>query len=415
MKTILFAPTTLNLAETSRQIEIAKALDGTFKPEFISYGGNFEHLIEDAGYTTRRLTPRFTPEQIEFLYKMDRLEASGNPFTEAQILERVGNEVQIMEELQPVAVSTGGNLTTLISARAAKVPLVVTMPFAMTRPFYEAGLGTWPDAFDYPITRVLPERFLNWVMTQIMLKGTYLVHDFNKIGKMFNVPPFKLTTDLFEGDYNLVSDIPFVTGVKKLPPKQRYIGPLFAKFDMDVPPDIELMPRDLPIIYFAMGSSGNVEIVKQVLAGFGGKPYRVIAPIKRHLANLNVDIPDNVLVTDLIPAHKVNPIADISVIHGGQGTVQTACLSGTPIVGIPMQPEQEGNLDFLARLGCAIHIRKRRVTANAVLQAVDQLLADDHAKQQALAVQQAYEQWDGVQNAFDFFVEKFGELQTSAN
>lgn len=407
MKTILFAPTTLNLSETSRQIEIAKAVDGTFKPEFISYGGDFEHLIEDAGFSTQRLTPRFTPEQIELLYKMDRLETSKHPFTQDFLVERVENEIRVLEALQPTAVSTGGNLTTLISCRAVGIPLVVTMPFAMSRPFYQAGLGTWPDAFDYAPLRMLPARFLNWLMTQIMLKGKFLVKDFNKVGQKFGVPPIELTTDLFQGDYTLVSDIPFVTGVQKLPSNHRYIGPLFAKFDMDIPPEIQHLPQDLPIIYFAMGSSGNAKIVQQILAGFEGKPYRVIAPIKQLLANSNVTIPDNVLVTDLIPAHKVNPLADISVIHGGQGTVQTACLSGTPIVGVPMQPEQEGNLDFLARLGCAIHIRKRRVSAEAVLQAVDQLLADKHAKQQAKTVQHAYQQWDGVQNAFEFFVEKF--------
>lgn len=144
------------------------------------------------------------------------------------------------------------------------------------------------------------------------------------------------------------------------------------------------------------------------MAGFAGKPYRVIAPIKAHLKDSTVEVPDNVLVTDLIPAHKVNPLADISVIHGGQGTVQTACLSGTPIVGVPMQPEQEGNLDFLERLGCAIHIRKRRISANAILQAIDQMLTDDHFRQRARVVQKEYQKWDGVDNVVQFFQEKFG-------
>ena len=59
-----------------------------------------------------------------------------------------------VKDISPVAVSTGANLTTLISSRACGIPLVITMPFAMTRPFYEAGLGTWPDAFDYKVLRI---------------------------------------------------------------------------------------------------------------------------------------------------------------------------------------------------------------------------------------------------------------------
>jgi hypothetical protein len=46
----------------------------------------------------------------------------------------------------------------------------------------------------------------------------------------------------------------------------------------------------------------------------------------------------NVLVYDWLPAPKVNPLADIAVIHGGQGTVQTACAAGTPSIGIGLQP-----------------------------------------------------------------------------
>ena len=59
MKTIVFAPTTMNLAETSRLIEIAKALSHTFNPVFMSYGGDYEHLIEDAGFFTHKPSYRF--------------------------------------------------------------------------------------------------------------------------------------------------------------------------------------------------------------------------------------------------------------------------------------------------------------------------------------------------------------------
>jgi len=65
-------------------------------------------------------------------------------------------------------------------------------------------------------------------------------------------------------------------------------------------------------------------------------------------------------------------MADLSVIHGGIGTVMTACLSGTPVVGVGMQPEQEVNLECLVRKGIV-------------------------------------EQWDGPANAAKFMLETFGE------
>ncbi len=81
---------------------------------------------------------------------------------------------------------------------------------------------------------------------------------------------------------------------------------------------------------------------------------------KKLLNGMPVDIPDNVLVTDWLPAHKVNPMADLSVIHGGLGTVMTACLSGTPIVGVGMHFEQEANLECVVRKGFGVRLRKRR-------------------------------------------------------
>jgi hypothetical protein len=54
-KTLLFAPAAFDLAETTRMIETAKGIgrqplaSQTFEIQFISNGGNLEHLIEEAG------------------------------------------------------------------------------------------------------------------------------------------------------------------------------------------------------------------------------------------------------------------------------------------------------------------------------------------------------------------------------
>ena len=157
-----------------------------------------------------------------------------------------------------------------------------------------------------------------------------------------------------------------------------------------------------------MGSSGKPALVAQIVEGFRGKPYRVIAPVKSHLEGLGADIPENVVVTGFLPAHKVNPMADISVIHGGQNTVMNACLSGTPIVGIGMHPEQQANLDACVRKGFAIRLNKRRATASDVLAAIDALLHDEKAKVAVETFRKQLEKWDGPENAARFLEEQFG-------
>ena len=123
--------------------------------------------------------------------------------------------------------------------------------------------------------------------------------------------------------------------------------------------------------------------------------------------HFNVRIPKNVLVTDWLPAHLVNPLAAVSVIHGGQGTVYNALASGTPVVGVGMQPEQEGNLECLVRHGVGIRIKKKRVTAQAVLEAVDKMLANPEAKRKAVALQNLVNRMDGPKGSAQFIVDRF--------
>jgi glucuronosyltransferase len=102
-------------------------------------------------------------------------------------------------------------------------------------------------------------------------------------------------------------------------------------------------------------------------------------------------------------------MADISVIHGGQNTVMNACLSGTPIVGVGMHPEQQANLDACVRKGFAIRLNKKRVTASAVLEAIDKLLHDIKAKEEVEKFRKELLKWNGPSNAAKFLYETFGE------
>jgi UDP:flavonoid glycosyltransferase YjiC (YdhE family) len=175
-----------------------------------------------------------------------------------------------------------------------------------------------------------------------------------------------------------------------------------------VPQEILNLPKDKPLIYCAMGSSANRAVLRTVLESFDGAPYTVISPMKAHFEKEKLRAPSNVHLFDWLPADKVNPLADVAVIHGGQGTVQTACASGTPFVGIGLQPEQEANIDMIARQGCAIRLGKRNFTRQQLLQSIESLLKDEHARKRAKEIQSLSQAWDGTKNAAKFLIETFG-------
>ncbi|HSV85925.1 MAG TPA: nucleotide disphospho-sugar-binding domain-containing protein, partial [Levilinea sp.] len=378
---LLFGAATFNLAETTRMIEIARACGETFEPHFFGYGGQYVNFIQAVGFPFRLLQPEMTPEKIDYLYRVDRAEMYGQPFTVAELNQQVTSELGLYQHLQPAALVMGSVLSASISARVARLPLVSVVPFPRTRPYLKAGCPAIPDLIARLPLRRWTEPVVSWLLNRLLFYVPIATGNFNQVARRFGLPGFPSLLGVWEGDYNLVADIPSLTRVPHLPVNWRYIGPIYARLDSPVPPDVEalLERREKPLVYFAMGSSANKDVLVQVLEGFRGLPVQVIAPIRAHLEGSAVDVPENVLVTGWLPADKVNPRVDLAVIHGGQGTVQTACMAGIPFIGIGMQPEQDINIEEVVRFGSAVRIPKRLATPERVRAAVLRLLADENA------------------------------------
>jgi UDP:flavonoid glycosyltransferase YjiC (YdhE family) len=413
MKKLVFAVAGYNLAETGRMVEIAKAAQKHFTIIFASYGGQFEELIEAEDFRLVKMVPRLSKEKLARL----RIVLSGETLNTVGYLSkndlkvRVPREIAFFKEINPVAVLTGWCLSTAISTRAAGIPFINVLHSTSVREYYEAGLQSWPDRTNFALVRWLfgkDEVKMSRFMSSLVLKLPAAVNAYNAIGSKYNLPKFKNFIDLIEGDHTLLADIPEWVGFPKIRPSLHYVGPLPTRIDKPIPEKVASMPRDWPIVYFSMGSSGKPALVADILQGFRDRPYRVIAPVKAHIIKMAVDIPENVIVTGFLPAHKVNSMADISVIHGGQNTVMNACLSGTPIVGIGMHPEQQANLDACVRKGFAIRLSKKKVTAPDVLGAIDKLIDDKNAKKAVDAFSLKLKKWNGPVNAANFLEEHYG-------
>jgi UDP:flavonoid glycosyltransferase YjiC (YdhE family) len=408
MKTLLFAPAAYNFAETSRMVDVALACRDTFRVIFASYGGDFEWLITNEGFPLIPMQPRLTPEKIERLYRIMRWESVNHPFGLDHLTDRIKGELQWLKAIKPTTVVTGLDLSWPVSCRVAGMPLVWVAQSTSLAPFWFSPLAFWPDILDYRPFRLVPEPILNYFARHLMSFNRLIMVRFNAAANLFGAPPFR-DTEFWEGNYTLLAEPPEFSDIKDLPPRFHFIGPLIARINREIPAEVADIPRDLPIVYFAMGSSGERGIIADILQAFAGKPYRVIAPVRRLLGGVSVDIPSNVLVTDWLPAHKVNSMADISVIHGGLGTVMTACLAGTPIVGVGMHFEQEANLQCVVRKGFAIRLRKRRFHPADVLAAVDRLMSDTEARRKALEFKSIIEKYDAPANAARFLTQIFGD------
>src|SRR5699024_2539405 len=134
------------------------------------------------------------------------------------------------------------------------------------------------------------------------------------------------------------------------------VGPIFAHLDAEIPALVhELAASDRPLVYMAFGSSGNRPLVLSAMRAVASAPIEVVAPVRQYLrAGDEALVLHNVHVVDLLPAHRLGPLVDAAILHGGQGTVQTACATAVPFVGIGLSAEQRWNVDVCVRSGNAL-------------------------------------------------------------
>lgn len=395
MKTILFAPETINIAETTRMVEIAKLLRDKYDCIFAGYSDEYSGIIKNAGFEFIPLKPWLTKEKTEHLWRVDRMESFADPFTESELEERVKSEIEAIKNNNVSAVIMGFTLSFAISARVCKTPLIYFMPFPLTEPFLRNNLANVPDDFYRGPVKIIPEKWLTGIINNWFLNTKLWIKPFKRICFKYGIKPINRLVELYQGDFNMITDIPELTGVPNLPDNWFYVGFIFAKLDEKIPDIIKTIPQDKPLIYCSMGSSANKDILKQVIQAFSSIDCYVISPMKKHLDEMKLTIPKNVYVTDWLPAHIVNPMAKIAVIHGGQGTVQTAVTSGTPFIGIGLQPEQESNIELIVKQGSARRIRKYEFSAKVLKKEIESLLDDKIAFEKAKRLSEYVKKYNG--------------------
>ena len=165
---------------------------------------------------------------------------------------------------------------------------------------------------------------------------------------------------------------------RPLSPREIAVGPIYAQGGGELPARIaRLADSDRPVVYVGLGSSAGRRLAIDVLHQVASLDGEIVFSAGRYLrADDRRHLPDNVHVFDHLPAHRLAGIIDASVIHGGEGTVQTACASGAPFAGIGLQAEQRINLDECVRYGNAVRFTPRDLRRGRLARIVARLLSD---------------------------------------
>ncbi len=407
------------LSETSRMIELHRALVARGVPVRMAlHGGTYEWLIEAAGIGYDRVGPRMSAQRSAQLVRDSP--GLGNVrqsvYAPHELLSYARAEADYFRGTGVRVVVTGFTLTTVLSSRLARIRLVTEHNGSWLPPVWERGLLPAPIDPLWGWMRYLPPTVNRRAINAAPARMRWYCGPINAAARALGVEPIPSMAALTLGDLALLTEVPQVVG---LPPevfqewrpsgrpgyrdgtRLAVAGPIYARLPIDLPPPVHrFLDRPGPCVYLALTSTPQ-SLVGAAIRAIAAAGVRVLVAGTVHdIAALEgLDRSGRVLVAGVLPSHLVMPRVDLAITTAGQGSVQTAMAAGTPLIGIPLQPEQDLNIVLLERLGAGRRISPRTLQRPALTQAVDEMLADPTSRGAADHIRTWYDQVDGPDRA----------------
>jgi hypothetical protein len=382
-KTIIgFFPGFFDIGETYHLIKIAKCYqEQGGKVIIFSHGGDYEYLANEQNFEIIRMNPIARGPDITRYFLENSDQDSINLINEqASVYQKSGIKILIQ---------TSSYLDCLFTPYVAKVPLISIISGTLAPPYYKENIATYPEIFDNYLKRLVPQMIKNRINNWYTLahKGP-ITRKFNRIAKKININKhFNCFHDIILGDHTLFcDDIEFlgITPTIKYP-SEDFIGPIlsddFSHSEVSGG-DHEIekhLKRPGKSILLTMGSSKIMkEIFSDILKFLNQTNYNVIATYMDMLPEDEAErFNDNILLKKFIPnITKLHPRVDLSIIHGGRGTVYNAAYSGKPAIGVPLNGEQQYNIESLARHGVAKKVSKTFFKKENLLKAIEEIFVN---------------------------------------
>jgi UDP:flavonoid glycosyltransferase YjiC (YdhE family) len=381
-----FFPIFYSLGEVIPLVKIAKSyMEQGGKAVFFSHGGIYEYLAEEIDCEVIRLNNWWKEhydkgeELTDRGAKTEKLFAT--QYDKEFIKKSIEEEIKAFQKTGVKSIVNTWNLTCSISARVLHIPLIVVISGTIIPPYLKSGLVTFPENYENIFTRAIPASIKNYFTQWYILHTKMFVRRFNKFSKKYNVPRYRYFNDIIFGDYNFVCDDIYFLGLTptKEFPLENFIGPIFhGDIIREKQDDInnEIMnhlKRSGRSILLSMGSLPDKQLFLKILDTLNTTEYNVIAIYTKNLKK--DELPktrENILLLEYVPSVKsVLEQIDLAITHGGRGTIYSVAYSGKPAIVIPLQYEQQFNIDCLVRHGSAIKLSKKYFSQTQLLKDID--------------------------------------------
>ena len=423
VKIVVYVPT-FNAGETTRGVELACALrkmaankgqevEVTFVQAVVE-GKNFVSLIEQAGFAFEFTEITLSEEIVREIMTADH---AGRQFISdfETALRFTASHLADLRKRKPDLVIYGFIPPAGIACAIEEIPSVAFLPFPAFKPWVAKYLvKDIPDSLENWITYAMPPflrrklaRLLSWLVVK---QGFFTQPNFGRAGKQLGwKEPKPDLFSMFPANLKLVNDLPDYYRGQAIGARTQITGPLFSRSSQNkVDPKIlrTFRPENPRKVFFTMGSSGEKAYLLEAIEALVAGSYHAVVAVSPSIASLDEirsrfpSLPERIYLTDqFLPAHTVTPMADVAIIHGGQGTLQTTLEAGVPFIGVAMQAEQQANLDNAVSLGAGIRVPRKFWRAKAIESALARLFEEPGFRESAKRVSTSYQAVNGHEQA----------------
>jgi MGT family glycosyltransferase len=156
-----------------------------------------------------------------------------------------------------------------------------------------------------------------------------------------------------------------------------------------------------PLVYLSLGSlgSGDVELMRSLIASLADAPYRVIVSMGPQHEEL--ELADNMVGAEFLPQTSILPQVDLVITHGGNNTVTESLHFGKPMVVLPLFWDQYDNAQRVHETGFGRRLDTYAHEPAELCEAIDELLADEGLRRRLGEASGRLQEADGKERAAD--------------
>ncbi len=393
-KRILFVGEGVTLSHVIRPLFLATHLRKENYDITFACDKRYRPMVENTGLTWYNLSS-MSPE--EFNKKL----SSGDPvYSYGQLKEYIADEKELFATLKPDIIVGDFRISLGISSPIEQIPYVC-LANAYWSPFATHKEFPLPEL---QIIKILGPKIAKPIF-QTFFPMFSLLHcnGFNRLSHENKLPPIKSLREMYsQGTWTLYTDTPQLVPTQNLPSNHFYLGPICELPNMSQPAWWENLPKNKPIIYLSLGSSGEISILRLIKDVLKAMEVSVIFATSGRV-NSN-SLPNNFFATDYVSGLEVAKIAQLFITNGGSGSIYQGLSYGVPILGFPTNMDQFFVMEQIQSLEAGKLIRPSLATTTTISQSIHELLTQRSYQQSAQNLANEIKQFDPA-NRFKNFID----------